>query len=104
MLLTPHGPATAPIATPLAPILVNQPDYSRTPPGSPGFSLAIGRVDAGRLHLSLADASPASLELFDLAGRRLWSSEVGALGPGEHEVRIGDGVPYPPGVYMARLT
>ena len=26
------------------------------------------------------------------------------LGSGEHEVRIGDGAWYPPGVYMARLT
>jgi hypothetical protein len=103
MLLTPHGPATAPVATPLAPILVNQPEYSRTPPGSPVFSLAMGRTGAETLHLSLVDGSPASLELFDLAGRRLWSREVGELGPGDHEVRIGDGARYPSGVYMARL-
>jgi hypothetical protein len=104
MLLTPHGPATSPIVTPPAPILVNQPEYSRMPAGSAGFSLAIGCTGAEMLHLSLLDGSPASLELFDLVGRRLWSRELGELGPGEHEVRIGDGAWYPSGIYMARLT
>jgi hypothetical protein len=104
MLLTPHGPATPPVVTPPVPILVNQPEYSRTPIGSPGLSLAMGRTGSEPLHLSLVDGSPASLELFDLVGRRLWSRELGELGPGEHEVRIRDGAWYPSGVYMARLT
>jgi hypothetical protein len=103
MLLTPHGPAAAPSTPPPAPILENQPEYSRTPAGSPVFSLTMDRTDAETLRLSLLDSSPASLELFDLAGRRLWSREVGELGPGEHEVRIGNGAWYPSGVYMARL-
>lgn len=103
MLLTPHGPATAPVATPSAPILVSQPAYSRSPSSSPPPSLTIGRVGAGLMHLSLPEASAASLELFDLAGRRLWSREVGELGPGEHELRLGDGTSYPSGIYLARL-
>jgi hypothetical protein len=33
---------------------------------------------------SLASSAPATLEVLDLQGRRLWSREVGAFGPGSH--------------------
>lgn len=104
MLLTPHGPAAAPSATPLAPITVNQPAYSQTPAGSRRLSLSMGSAGAQTVNLSLQDASPALLEVFDVEGRRLWLREVAGLGPGVHEVRVGDGESYPSGVYMARLT
>ncbi|MFN8589247.1 MAG: T9SS type A sorting domain-containing protein [Candidatus Eisenbacteria bacterium] len=52
----------------------------------------------------LPDASSASLELYDLSGRRLWSRDVGPLGAGSHTVRLADGAWLPPGVYFARLT
>ncbi len=55
------------------------------------------------MRFALPDATPANLELFDLAGRRLWSREVGSLGAGEHEVQLGDGAWFPPGLYVARL-
>jgi hypothetical protein len=54
---------------------------------------------------SLSDDAPAHLELFDLAGRRLASRDVGALGAGTHEVEMS-----PPraalssGIYTLRLT
>jgi hypothetical protein len=56
------------------------------------------------MRFALPDAAPAILELFDVAGRRLWSRDVGSLGPGEHEVRLGDGAWFPPGLYLTRLT
>jgi hypothetical protein len=41
-----------------------------------------------RVTFSLPDDAPAHLELFDLAGRRLASRDVGAFGAGTHEVEI----------------
>ena len=37
---------------------------------------------------SLASAEPASLELYDLSGRRVGSREVGSLGAGAHTVSL----------------
>ena len=56
------------------------------------------------IRFALPDATPAALELFDAAGRRLWSRDVGSLGVGEHAVRIGDGAWLPPGIYLTRLV
>ena len=53
---------------------------------------------------SLPDAAPARLEAFDLAGRRVALREVGPLGGGSHEVRLGEGRALAPGVYLLRLT
>jgi hypothetical protein len=53
---------------------------------------------------SLPDASPARLEAFDLAGRKVAAREVGPLGGGSHEVRLGEGRTLAPGVYLLRLT
>jgi hypothetical protein len=53
---------------------------------------------------SLPDAAPARLEAFDLLGRRVAAREVGPLGGGSHEVRLGDGRALAPGVYLLRLT
>ena len=53
---------------------------------------------------SLPDAAPARLEAFDLAGRRVAAREVGPLGGGSHEVRLGEGRALAPGVYLLRLT
>ena len=60
-----------------------------------------GRVVRVALTLETDDA--ARLELFDVAGRRVMSQEVGTLGAGDHEVRL----PLPgharAGVYFLRL-
>ena len=53
---------------------------------------------------SLPDASPARLEAFDLAGRRVATREVGPLGVGNHVVRLGEDCSLAPGVYLLRLT
>jgi hypothetical protein len=56
------------------------------------------------VQFTLVSAEPASLEMLDLAGRRLLAREVGSLGPGLHVVHLGDGARVAPGVYMLRLV
>jgi Kelch motif protein/galactose oxidase-like protein len=53
--------------------------------------------------LELPSGDPATLSLFDLAGRRMWSRSVGELGAGSHEVSADD-VALPAALYFARLT
>jgi len=52
----------------------------------------------------LPNAEPASLELYDVSGRQVESRAVGALGAGEHDLRLDSGAPLAPGVYLLRLT
>ncbi|HEY2955512.1 MAG TPA: T9SS type A sorting domain-containing protein [Candidatus Eisenbacteria bacterium] len=52
---------------------------------------------------TLAGGAPAALELFDLAGRRVLSREVGGLGPGAHRVGLSPASPLAPGLYTLRL-
>jgi hypothetical protein len=53
---------------------------------------------------SLVSDGPATLELFDVAGRRVWSRAVGSLGPGQHVVRIGNERKIRSGIYVVRLN
>jgi hypothetical protein len=53
---------------------------------------------------TLPSAASATLELLDLAGRRVSEHRVGSLGPGRHALRLGDGRQLAPGVYWLRLT
>jgi predicted lipoprotein with Yx(FWY)xxD motif len=53
---------------------------------------------------ALASANPASLELLDVAGRRVLSREVGSLGAGRHALDLGEGLRLEPGLYLLRLT
>jgi hypothetical protein len=75
----------------------------------PGTTLALRGAwpNPGRGHLSVAltlpNAGPARLELFDLAGRRLESHAVGALGPGMHIAELGRTTALRPGLYLIRL-
>ena len=52
---------------------------------------------------SLPDDQPASLELLDLAGRRLRSAPVGTLGAGRHVASLGNATGLPSGLYLIRL-
>ena len=54
--------------------------------------------------LSLPRRAPARLDVLDIAGRRVVSREVGALGPGTHAVRIAELDRLPAGVYLLRLV
>jgi hypothetical protein len=52
---------------------------------------------------SLAGKGPATLEVFDVAGRRVCSSDVSRFGPGHHSLRVGNGPPRS-GMYLIRLV
>ena len=56
------------------------------------------------VRFALPTAEPASLELYDVSGRQVESRNAGALGAGEHELRLDSGAPMAPGVYLLRLT
>jgi hypothetical protein len=56
------------------------------------------------VRFSLPSDKRATLELFDLRGRRVAAREVGALGAGDHFVPITEGQSLPAGVYLVRLT
>lgn len=74
-----------------------------------GFDFALrsaNPVRAGALtvRFSLSDPSPAALEVFDIAGRRVAGREVGSLGVGPHAIDLSDGWRAVPGVYFLWLT
>jgi hypothetical protein len=52
---------------------------------------------------ALADASPATLQVMDVSGRRLVVREVGGLGAGNHTLEL-EGAALAPGIYWIRLT
>jgi hypothetical protein len=52
---------------------------------------------------TLADDSPAVVEVLDLAGRRVMRQDLGGLGAGRHIVPLAATGPLAPGVYMVRL-
>ena len=104
MLLTPGGPATAPVAPTFAPTPASTAAPAALSPARAQVLSGQLAASGGTLVFGLSDASPATLELFDLAGRRLWSRDVGGLGAGVHQIRAGDGAWLPSGVYVARLV
>jgi photosystem II stability/assembly factor-like uncharacterized protein len=53
---------------------------------------------------TLAYATPATLELLDITGRRLEQHQVGSLGAGEHRVEFRAAPSLEPGVYWAKLS
>jgi hypothetical protein len=70
--------------------------------------LALGgvRVDGNgaRVRFTLANRERATLDVLDLAGRRVASADVSALGPGSHEVVARPAGALPAGVYIVRLV
>lgn len=62
----------------------------------------LSRDGSARVELSLPDGGPARLELLDVAGRLVASSEVGPLGPGRHAFALGRNLQ--PGIYLVRLN
>jgi len=57
-----------------------------------------------RAHFTLAGRERATLELIDVAGRRVLRREVGSLGPGAHAVALGSSPGLQPGLYFLRLA
>lgn len=78
------------------------------PPPAAAFALAGARPNPApgplAVEFTLPDAAPATLELLDLAGRRLLSREVGSLGAGRHVVPFIAAQPLRPALYFVRLT
>lgn len=64
------------------------------------------RAQGGRLRLefTLEDASPARLDLVDLAGRVLTTTHVESLGPGTRGMDLSSGQALSPRIYFLRLT
>ena len=62
------------------------------------------RGGAVTAHFSLASSVSSSLELLDVAGRRIASCEVGSLGAGRHALDLGQDTHLAPGLYLVRLT
>jgi len=60
-------------------------------------------VGSPTVRFALPNASPATLELLDIAGRRLSSRRVGSLGPGRHAIRLDREPRLSPGIYLLRL-
>jgi hypothetical protein len=75
---------------------------------NPGLALASAWPSpfSGRftVDFALPDANGATLELIDVAGRRIWSGEVGHLGRGPHQMPIHPSSPIRPGVYLIKLS
>jgi hypothetical protein len=103
MLLTPHGPAAPATSASTHRVSLNPGAPSQPAPSPAVLSLSIAPSRTDLVRVQLPDASSASLELFDLAGRKLWARDVGNLGPGAHDVPLLDTARLPSGVYMARL-
>ena len=66
--------------------------------------LATAGPGALALAFSLLDDSPATLELFDMSGRRVESREVGTMGAGAHVASFASARSLAPGVYEVRLA
>ncbi len=79
-----------------------------TPRGAQAVLALAARPSPARSLLAavftLPDGAPARLELMDLSGRRILSREVGALGGGEHVLRLDESGALRAGVYLLRLT
>ncbi|MBI1797879.1 MAG: T9SS type A sorting domain-containing protein [Candidatus Eisenbacteria bacterium] len=79
-----------------------------TPPPIPKLDVRVAGGNPARgsfaVALSLVDASPARLEVFDAAGRLVLDRDVSGLGVGTHELALGDVATLRPGVFVIRLT
>src|SRR5262249_14706086 len=80
-------------------------------PGPTSFTFALdgARPNPARggrmtIQFALPSGAPATLELFELEGRRIASREVGSLGAGRHALEIAQGRSLSAGVYLVRLT
>ncbi len=60
-------------------------------------------ASALRVHFTLPNSAAASLELLDVAGRRIAAHDVGSLGAGMHTLDLAEGHRVTPGLYLVRL-
>jgi len=57
-----------------------------------------------RVAFRLANSAPATLEVFDVRGRRVVQQDVGGLAVGDHTVDLTHDAVFAPGLYWLRLT
>jgi hypothetical protein len=75
-----------------------------------GFAVALAgfqpnpAVHSLHIAFTLADDSPATVEVFAVNGRRVLAREVGSLGAGDHVLDVAREADMHPGVYWIRLT
>lgn len=78
------------------------------PPGSAAFALRGFTGNPARsdtpVEFTLPDASPARLEVLDVAGRLLAMRDVGSLGAGVHRLDLSELRSQPAGIVFVRLT
>jgi hypothetical protein len=55
------------------------------------------------VNFTLKSAAAATLDLFDVAGRRVASHDFGSFGAGPHSLELGAGLRLVPGMYFLRL-
>jgi hypothetical protein len=67
-----------------------------------GLSPNPARTDL-TVSFTLASPERATLEMFDVSGRRWLTRDLAGLGPGRHTVRVSNELP-PSGVYLLRLS
>ena len=79
-------------------------------PGEARFALALEapapnptRTGTTFVRFTLPSDAPASLELFNVAGRRIVARDVGSLGPGRHAIEVAAGRQTVAGIYFVRL-
>ena len=71
--------------------------------GNPGVMLATcPNPGRGRLRLKLATRAtgPARVDVVDIAGRTIYARDLGTLAAGEHDLDLGSGVTFSPGLYF----
>jgi hypothetical protein len=77
-------------------------------PVEAGLSLAGFRPNpaAGEVFVefSLPSTGPASLRVFDIAGRAIFTREVGGLGAGRHQIRLDGGAALRAGAYVMQIS
>jgi len=60
-------------------------------------------LDDRQLAVGIALLQPASIELFDLLGRKIAAREVGSFGPGRHSIGLAGDLRLAGGLYLLRL-
>jgi hypothetical protein len=103
LMLGPDGPA-APAATLGTASGVDAANRQSLSVSGVSRGLALKARAPMRVRLSLIDASAARLDLFDVAGRQVWTRDVGSFGAGDHEVTLDVDSRLANGVYLARVA
>jgi len=86
----------------------NSVDVADEPAPALAFALEPVRPNPSRggaliVRFTLASPAAASLELLDIAGRRIVAREIGSLGAGRHALDLGQGQHLAPGLYLVCL-